>query len=183
MRAIAQRIADGDETAFDELTKVANDIYGDIKDYQKERARVMLNLFRMKAAFDLLGEEAGKGNDNAFEALKKSLGVGRLSSFAPDALGIAAAAGNKDALDILLQYKQWNILDSTAIFALCVPAKANVEPAVDFFATWLSGLQPYERGGGMVMDATNALASAIAKGNKKAQAALEKFAALSEAKN
>jgi ankyrin repeat protein len=182
MRELARRITNGDPTALDELKKTCDVMYADIHDYQAEHARVMLNLFRMTAAFDLLGEEAGKGNDNAFQALKKSLGVGRLSSFAPDALGIAAAAGNKDALDILLQYKQWNILDSTAIFALCIPAKANVEPAVDFFATWLSGLQPYECGDGMVMDATNALASAIAKGNKKAQAALEKFTS-TEAKN
>ncbi len=178
MRELARRIINGAPTALDELKKTCDVMYADIHDYQAEHARVMLNLFRMTAAFDLLGEEAGKGNDNAFQALKKSLSVGRLSSFAPDALGIAAAAENKDALDILLQYKQWDILESSALFALCIPAKANIEPAVDYFVTELPNIEPY-----IVMDATNALASAAAKGNLKAQKALEKFAALSEAKN
>jgi hypothetical protein len=175
MRVIAQRIADGDETAFDELARVANDLYGDIQDYQKEQARVMLNLFRMKAAFDLLGKEAGKGNASAFQALKKSLGVGRLSSFAPDALGIAAAAGNKEALNILLHFDNWGILESSANFALCLPAKANVEPAVDYFVMWLPNIKAFDGSGGMVLSATNALAEAAAKGNQKARDALEKF--------
>jgi hypothetical protein len=175
MRAIAQRIANGDETALDELKKTADNMYGDVHDYQKEHARVMMNLFRMKAAFDLLGEEAGKGNEAAFQALKKSLQIRRLSSFAPDALGIAAAAGNKDALDILLHYEQWDILEPTAVSALYVPAMKNVRPAVDFYAGWLVDFNPSERGGGMLLDVTNALASAAAKGNKDAQEAIDKF--------
>jgi ankyrin repeat protein len=177
MRTLAQRIADGDEAAFEELSNVTVELYRGIKDPQKEHARIMLNLFRMTAAFDLLGDEAGKGNENAFQALKKSLGTNHLKSFAPDALGRAAAGGNKEALDILLHYEQWDILQSSALFALCIPAKANIEPAVDYFVTGLPNIEPY-----IVMDATNALASAAAKGNLKAQKALEKFTS-TEAEN
>jgi hypothetical protein len=183
MHALAKRIADGDDTAFDELAGIAKSLYGEIKDYQKEHARVMVLLFRMKAAFDVLGEEAGQGNDKAFQALKKSLGTPYLGSFAPDALGIAAAAGNKPALDILLNYNQRGILESSALFALATPAKANVGPAVDFLAAWLENIKPDERTGGTALSVTNALASAAAQGNPTAKAALQKFATASSQSN
>ena len=176
MRALAGRIAKGDDAAFDELASTAKNLYGEIKDYQKEHARVMVLLFRMKAAFDVLGKEAGKGNDKAFLALKQSLGVPCLAAFAPDALGLAAADGNKAALDILLHYDNWDILESTALFALSVPAKANVEPAVDYFATRLAVINPEDQDGFLVKVATNALASAAINGNQKAKEALEQFA-------
>ena len=99
MRELAQRIDNGDETALDELKKTCDVMYADIHDYQAEHARVMLNLGRMKAAFDVLGVEAGKGNNAAFQALTNSLKLRGLRSFAPDALGLAAAAGNREALD------------------------------------------------------------------------------------
>jgi len=184
MQALGRRIAGGDAAAFDELASTAQKLYGEIRDYQKEHARVMVLLFRMKAAFDVLGQEAGKGNDVALQALEKCLTQGgRLKSFAPDALGIAAAAGNKEALDILLHYDNRGILESSAFFALCVPAKANVEPAVDYLVTWLGNVKPYNRGGGMVMSATNALASAANLGNQKAKDALVNFAAVSRQTN
>ncbi len=58
----------------------------------------------MRAAFDVLGQEAAKDNNNAFQALKKCLGNPHLKAFAPGALGIAAAAGHKGALEILLHH-------------------------------------------------------------------------------
>ena len=135
-------------------------------------------LGRMRIVSNLLGEEAGKGNEHALEALKKSLrDKDRFMSFAPDALAVAAAAGNKAALDILIHYQDWGILDSSAQFALCKPIAANVEPAVDYSAKWLVSLRGSARDGGVVMDTTNALASAAAKGNQTAKEALEKFLA------
>jgi ankyrin repeat protein len=178
MRALAACIAEGDDLAFKKLNSTADRLYGEIKNYQDERDRVLLLLGRMHAAFDLLGEEAGKGNGRALQALKKCLDPNcRLQSFAPDALGIAAAAGNKEALDILIHYNDWGILQSSAVSALCAPAKANVEPAVEYFVNWLATLQSDERDGGMAIAATNALGSAAAMGNPKAKAALEKFTA------
>ena len=60
--------------------------------------------------------------------------------------------------------------------------KAGVDPAVDYVAAWLSHLKPDESLG-MVMSTTNALAGAAAKGNHKAQDALEKLAAASATQN
>lgn len=176
MRDIAQRIAAGKPEAFDELVQVTSTLYRGI-DYKTEHARVMSNLIRMHAAFNTLGEEAGKGNEAAFQALKKSMSVGRLRSFAPDALGIAAAGGNRNALDILVHYHQAGILESTAIFALAKPVEAGVDPAIDFVGSWLAHLNEHGLSGGMVLSTTNALAAAAAKGSQKAQAVLDQFTA------
>jgi glutamate-1-semialdehyde aminotransferase len=174
MRAIAKRIAQGDDAAYDELTEAARELYRGI-DFQKEEARMRLNMFKMKAASDVLGEEAGEGNAKAMEALKRCLRdhSSRLSSFAPDALGIAAAAGQEEALDILLRHKEWGILDSTAVFSLVAPASVNRERAVDFMISWLS--DPKHRGDGMALSASGALEKAAEKGNQQAKAAFAKY--------
>jgi hypothetical protein len=176
MRGIARRIAEGDAGAYEELAGAAREMYRGI-DYRKEAARVRLNLFKMKAAFDVLGEEAGKGNEKAMEALKRCLRErsSPLGSFAPDALGIAAAAGQGEALDILIQHDEWGILESSAIFALSAPASANRERAVDFLASWLSNPDHY--GGGMALSAAEALEKAAGKGNEQAKLALAKYEA------
>jgi ankyrin repeat protein len=174
MRAIAKRIAEGDDAAYDELSGAARELYRGI-DFQKEAARMELNMFKMKAAFDVLGEEAGKGNDKAMGALKRCLRdrSSRLSSFAPDALGIAAAAGQEEALDMLLHHGEWGVLESSAVFAMAAPASANRERAVEFMVSWLSN--PQHHGGGMALSATEALKQAADKGNAQARAALAKY--------
>lgn len=176
MRVIARRIAQGDATAFEDLRKTAEDLYRGI-DCRKEHARILLNLDRMMAAYKLLGEEAGKGNDLAFQALKKSLGTHMLHPFAASGLGIAAAGGQKEALEILLHNDQWGIDDFSANAALCLPAQKNIEPAVDHFVEWLGSDKPFRTGVSEVMSATNALASAAALGNPEAKVALERFTA------
>ena len=178
IRALAQRIANGDDAAYDELTAMMVKLYQEIKNYEAERPRVIALLGRMHVAFDLLGQEAGKGNAHALEALKRALRAkNTFTSFAPDALGVAAAGGNKEALDTLLHYRDWDLLESQARFALCKPIEANFPPAVDESAKWLLSLRGMDREGGVVMETTNALASAAAKGNQTAKEALEKFAA------
>lgn len=176
MRAVANRIVNGDSAAFGELTIDAANLYKGI-DYRRDPWRYRMNAGRMRAAFDVLGEQAGQGNDAAFQALKKSLGREPLKSFAPDALGIAAAAGNGQALDILLDYKQWGIMDSTAGLALRTPAAADIQPAVDFFVAALR--DPANAHNGIDSYALPALQSAAAKGNQKAKAALEEHSARS----
>lgn len=171
MRALAERIANGDQAALDELRDTAKKLYRDI-DFNKEKERVVSNLVLMRAAFNVLGEEAGKGNDKAFQALKTCFGTSNLSSFAPDALGIAAAAGHKEALGILLNHDAWGILKSSAVFALRAPAEANIEPAVDFLIAVI--LNPNDRP--LWHGASVGLVGAATKGNQKAKDALEKYA-------
>jgi hypothetical protein len=100
LRVIARRIAAGEAGAFDDLEKMAGKLYDGINVHE-DRARLRLNLDRMNAAFKILGEEAGKGNDAALEALKKSLETKNLSGFAKSALRAAAKenAKAKTALD------------------------------------------------------------------------------------
>ena len=176
MRDIAQRIAAGEPEAFEELVQATGTLYRGIN-YQTEHARIKSNLIRMHAAFNTLGEDAGKGNEAAFQALKKSMSADGLSSFATDALGMAAAGGNTNALDILVHYQEAGILESTAIFALAKPVEAGVDPAIDCVGSWLAHLNEYGLSGGMVLSTTNALAAAAAKGSQKAQAVLNQFTA------
>ena len=172
MRALAKRIANGDPAAFGELSDTAKKLYQDI-DFEKERDRAMSNLILMRAAFTELGEQAGQGNTNAFAALKRALGVAELRSFVPNALGIAAADGHAEALAMLLNYKQWGILKSSAMFALCAPAEKNNAQAVDF----LSGILANPADRALWQGASQGLAAAATQGNLKAKAALEKHAA------
>jgi ankyrin repeat protein len=175
MRALGQRIADGDDSAFDELDNTSRKLYGEIKDYQREQARSIVVASRMHAAFNVLGEEAGKGNEKAFAALKKCLTTGRMFGFAQGALGIAAAGGNKDAFDILSHYQEWHLDEFSAKEAIFHAAEANCEPAIDYTANLVSVQNPREFSGGLALEATNALAKAAEKGNQKAKDALQKF--------
>jgi hypothetical protein len=182
---MAQRICDGDANALDDLARASGDLHRGV-DGRTPQARRLLGAGRMTAAFDILGDAAGKGNDSAFQALKKCLTEKTgLKGLAPGALGKAAAAGNTEALDILLNYHQWTTLENSACFALQAPAMANKEPAVDFFiaiATDPAAAKKYYYGVGWMMK--EVLENASAHGNQKAADALEKFLAASEqAKN
>ena len=202
MRALAGRIANGSPSAFNELRDAAEQLYLGI-DYAKEKSRVMANLTLMRAAYDVLGEQAAKGNRWAFDALKKSLKIRHLGSFAPDALGIAAAAGRAEALDILINHNKWSILLSSAVFALEKPAARNNPKAIEFLLTvlneprdralWLRAavglaeanndrgvthliteMEAHPIDGCIMPSAIEGLNAAAARGNAKARLALEK---------
>jgi len=168
MRVLATRIVEGDQKAFDELLDTAKKLYRDI-DYLHEGDRLISNLALMRVAYDILGEQAGKGNAKAFEALKRSLGIKPLSSFAPDALGIAAAHGHAEALEMLLNHDQHKILKSTAVFALQAPAKKNNAQAIAFLLAVLDN--PADRA---LWHGTSEGLVAV-KDNPKVKAALEKY--------
>jgi len=174
MQAVAKRIASDDPAAFDELSTIADNLYLGIN-YKKDRARLLLNSDRLRAAFSVLGQEAAGGNEKAFQAIKKSLGNRHLKSFAPDALAIAAGAGHKESLEILLHHDEYGILASEANLALEPPATANLEPVVDYFAAML--LNPANAHRGVFGAAKMALKNAAAKGNQKAKSALDQYAA------
>jgi hypothetical protein len=135
MRRLAARVAEGDEAALNELHQKAQQLYAGLGAETPEgrKARIDSNYKVMRAATDLLGEEAAKGNAKAFEALKRALKLDPLSSFAPDGIGQAAAAGNAETLEILTNYEQSKLPLSTAIFAQQPAAKAQREPAIAFF--------------------------------------------------
>ena len=96
---------------------------------------------------------------------------GSVASTVTGACGVAAAGGNKEALEVLLAedtHGQMNYL-------LIEPAKANVEPAVDYFIKWMDREKAFQNGDANMRTATNAVGSAAAKGNQKAKDALEKY--------
>lgn len=181
MRAIARRICDGDAAAFDELVSTAKEL---LSEWGTD-ARKQLNWDRTGVASKILGEEAGKGNDHAFQALKKCLEPEyKLKSFALDGLGRAAAEGHQEALDILLDYRKLKLLENSVSFALAPAAKANQPRAVDFFVTIALDPESAKRHYyGIAWQVREVLASAADKGNEKAKDALEKFNAASANSN
>ncbi|MFA5192764.1 MAG: hypothetical protein WC740_18805 [Verrucomicrobiia bacterium] len=168
MRDLAARIIGGDPKAFDELHEAAKKLYQGI-DYAKEKERLIANLTLMHAAYDLLGEQTGKGNAKAFEALKRSLDVRPLNGFVPDALGIAASLGHAEALQMLLHHDQYKILRTSAVFALRTPAKKNNAQAIAFLLGILDN--PSDRG--LWNAAVQGLVAA--KDEPKVKTALEKY--------
>lgn len=175
MRAIAKRICAGDVTAFDELTNVVEEMSHSDRRIEANR---QLNADRLRAASEIIGEAAGKGNDNAFQTLKKCLDDKHLKYFSLDPLG-AAAAGHPEALDILLHcHQKWGILENSVCFALAPAAKANQPSAVDYFVTLALDPETAKRQYyGVAWLVREVLKSAAAQGNQKAKDALEKFAA------
>src|SRR5262249_52255038 len=105
---------------------------------------------------------------------------GLMKSFVPEALGIAAAAGNDEALNLLLRFREWHFLENEAAFALAAPAKANKEPAVDFFVALAvdpqSAKHQYYGVGWLVKEV---LQTSVTNGNPRAKDALDKFLAAS----
>jgi len=170
MRSLATRICEGDEAAGGELRLIAAELYRNIN-YTTEQDRVLSNLSLMRAAFRELGEQAGRSNAPAMAALQSAAFDRQLKAHVSGALGIAAAAGNEQALDMLLHHQDWNMLQSSAVFALRAPAEKNNERAIDFLVAVLDkeGNRPLWHG------ASEGLRVAAANGNPKAKAALEKY--------
>jgi hypothetical protein len=170
MRQIGKRASQGDLAAFEELKQIHEILYRDI-DYNKDQGRASSNLVLMKAAFDEIGQAAGREAKSAMEALRKANIEPGLKSFAPDAFGIAAGMGNVEALNILLDYKSNAILLSSAVFALRAAAARNEPRAVDFVIEIINDLKhkPLWHG------ASEGLAAAAQAGNQKSREALEKY--------
>jgi hypothetical protein len=170
MRELGTRMASGDDAAFEEVRRMSIELYRNIN-YRTESARVLTNLFLMRAALDELGVEAGKSNAVAMAALRRSLTVRHMSSFVPYALSIAAAAGNDEALDMLLHYSDWGILLSSAESAMRLPAQKENEKAIEFLVQVLDN--PAHRA--LWNSAVDSLKGPAARGNAKAKEALEKY--------
>jgi hypothetical protein len=127
-----------------------------------------MNYDLMHAAFDVIGAQAGRRNPHAFEALKASLKLHPLSSFAPDALGIAAAEGNVPACQIPVSHEEHGIPLITATFALMKAGRLGNEDAVGFLAKVFEGPTGPSLGG-----LEEALEIAARNGSGTAQRAIE----------
>ncbi len=130
------------------------------------------NLHVMGAAFDRIGEAAGRSNPSAMAALKQCAGSGtHVSGFAANALGTAAAGGNTEALEMLLQYDLFGILESSAVGALR-PAAAKGDPqAIAFLAQVLD--DPNARA--LWSMAAQGLRGPAATGNAAAAEAIKRY--------
>jgi len=173
MAALGQRAVSGDLTAIDKIEDEYRRLYKGI-DYMegplpgKTMGRSTKNLVLMQAAFDPIGGAAGRGSEQAMEALRYATKKESIRGFVPHALGIAAASGNQDALDMLVHYGKHGFLESSTIFALEPAAKTNIAEAVQFMLDSLA--DPSDRSIHHV--AISALTGAARVGNARAKEAV-----------
>ena len=179
MRAIGLRIADGDDSALQQLsaidTQLQTQIPVDHNPYPHvPDAWIRIKYSRMNTAFKAAGEAIGQGNQKSMPMLEQKIAAGDpAAQFALEIFTYAAAAGNQGALTVLTGAPA-----QTAGFNswLLRPAAANIGPAVDYYVDWLKQAKPEDRGG-LILMVTNALGEAATKGNQKAQTAVEQYAA------
>lgn len=172
LRRLALDIARGDSAAFGKWQRMAEDLYRGI-DYKKDEARMTTNLVIMSAVVEVLGAEVAAGSPDALDAVRRSLSIPHLKSFAPKALGLAAAAGHEESLEMLLDHRRWGILLSSAVSALSGAAARNDERAVEFLVDVLS--DPKNRP--LWHLASQGLGPAANAGNVRAAAALKLYQA------
>ena len=161
MRQLGLAASRGDVAALqklDELSQIAS----------KGRTNVNQDTHReLRVAFKVIGEEAGKGSETAFQVLYRATRMRFLEGMAVYALGDAAAAGNERALEVLLDPKRF-LLDSSPTGPLVAAAKVGNVKAVEYLAAVAN--DPKKRAEWAMV--TNGLEGPAAAGNATAIDAL-----------
>ena len=130
MAALGLSASRGDFSALEKLGEAA-------------RARIKLRtneqqyvLGEVQVAFDVLAEEAAKGNETAFQALFRAsqMKTQHLSGLAIRALGDAAAAGHDRAVEVLVNPERYQLLRSSTISALRGAAQNGNPRAIESLA-------------------------------------------------
>jgi RNA polymerase sigma factor (sigma-70 family) len=88
----------------------------------------------LQTAFQVITDEATKGNPNALQALSQSVGIKELQGTALASIGILAGNGDEVALDILTNPSKYGVLQSSAVSALKPAAERGVQKAIDALA-------------------------------------------------
>ncbi len=88
----------------------------------------------LRAAFDVLTEEAVKGNPTALHAISIAIHYPELEGDAVEAVGVPAGNGDEAALQLLLHPTQYQILLSSAVGALKMAADNGNQKAIDSLA-------------------------------------------------
>jgi coenzyme F420-reducing hydrogenase delta subunit len=86
------------------------------------------------SAYDVLTEEAVKGNQTAITLLAQGLRLRELKGSSVKALGALAANGDENALEVLLHPSQYDVLLSSVVGALKPAADSGNQKAIDALA-------------------------------------------------
>lgn len=166
-RDLAATAMRGDPSALDKLATLVTGIRG-MKPDEQAAARSGI-----KAAFEFLGMEAGKGDASALQALWQASRIRGLQGLAVAGLGQAAGLGNEDALKPLLDPEAYLLLRSSAVSALKPAADAGNERAIQSLAA--TAADPKQQA--LWLLAVQGLENAAAAGNATAIEGLTAIAA------
>ncbi len=152
-------ICAGDPAAFDKLETLAVAAYEEFRNSKSRKG-----FEKIRPAFDILGKEAGKGNDFALKALLRGLRSPSLDGFSTNALGDAAGMGNQKALEVLLEPEKYGTLLSSTVGALARAAESGDTRIVDCLTKVISDKKQRS----LHHMATGGICNAMEKGNEKA---------------
>jgi hypothetical protein len=137
MKQLGLAAAQGDLAALDKLSELATSAI---------KARTNLQqwvLGDVKLAFDVLGAEAGNGNEVAFDQLWRATRMDHIQGLAITALGQAAGLGNEKALEPLLDPERYLFHRTSTVGALKPAADAGNPRAIEALAAFAN--QPNTR--------------------------------------
>lgn len=152
-------ICAGDPAAFDKLEALAIAAHDEFRDSKSRKG-----FEKIRPVFDMLGKEAGKGNDFALKALLRGIRSQSLDGFSTTALGDAAGMGNQKALEVLLEPEKYGTLLSSTVGALARAAESGDTRIVDFLTKVISD----KKQRALHHMATGGICKAMEKGNEKA---------------
>jgi hypothetical protein len=128
MRQLGLAASQGDAAALQKLSELSAAA-------AKTRTNVNQDTHgELRVAFAVMGEEAGKGSETAFQALWSATRMKDLKGMAIMALGQAAGMGNERALEPLLDPDRYLLLPSTATSALKFAAENGNTRAIEALA-------------------------------------------------
>ncbi|EEF61854.1 RNA polymerase, sigma-24 subunit, ECF subfamily [Pedosphaera parvula Ellin514] len=142
-RRLAEGVAQGDPTALGKLTELSATLHQEFNakvptlKTDQERGDFSRQLFApLHSAFDILGEEAAKGNENALKAFGRAIQIDYLKGNAISSIGDLTGHGHEGLVDLLIDPKRFNInipLSST-LSALKPAADSGNEKAIEAIA-------------------------------------------------
>jgi RNA polymerase sigma factor (sigma-70 family) len=128
MRRLGLAASRGDVSALEKLSELS---------VQAANTRTNANQdthANIRIAFKVMGEEAGNGDEIAFQALWRATRMERLGGMATMALGQAAGMGNEKALEPLLDPERYLLTPTTCTSALKPAAESGNPRAIEALA-------------------------------------------------
>ncbi|MDB6029380.1 MAG: polymerase, sigma-24 subunit, subfamily [Verrucomicrobiales bacterium] len=173
-RQLALSVIQGDASALDKIAEMSTAERQSFRTNEAglndtQRGDLARKTFApLHTAFDVLSEAALNGNENAMQAIERSMLKEELRGSAIECLGLLAGKGDEVALNALLNPQQYKILLSSTVSALKPAADNGNQRAIDA----LAAVAVDEKQRPLWYMAASSLQKAAASGNSTAVDAL-----------
>jgi RNA polymerase sigma factor (sigma-70 family) len=179
---LGMAIVRGDAGAFDKLLAESKAEHQSFKtnnvglDDTRRSELASRTFIPINAAFKIISDAAGQGNQLALDALTRALETSELKGLAAHSIGGLAGNGDAGALEVLLHPQKYGILLSSTISALQPAADNGNQEAIEA----LAAVAKSQKDQPLWVMTANSLAKAAAAGNP---AAIEGLVSISSSTN